>query len=138
MTYGGGQHYALIKDGRIVDGDGAFSPSSWTAKITSTARNAWRDLWFKVPGNKDWVPAEALRQRARAPCRMARRAAMRKHERDCVRICSESGLKIRQITYGKHMKLVCRQGTLVCPKTPSDHRWAKNLASIDRKIANQR
>lgn len=65
MIYRGQQHYAVVKDGHIVDDDGDFSPSSWTAKITSTARNAWRDLWFKVPGSKEWVPAEMLRQRAR-------------------------------------------------------------------------
>jgi hypothetical protein len=65
MLYQGEQHYASVKNGRIVDEDGEFSPSSWAAKITSTARNAWRDLWFKLPGSKDWVPAEMLRQRAR-------------------------------------------------------------------------
>jgi hypothetical protein len=65
MIYRGQQHYAVVKNGRIVDEDGEFSPSSWAAKITNTARNAWRDLWFKVPGAADWVPAEMLRQRAR-------------------------------------------------------------------------
>ena len=65
MLYRGQQHYAVVKNGHIVDEDGEFSPSSWTYKITRTARNAWRDLWFKVPGSKDWVPAEVLRQRAR-------------------------------------------------------------------------
>ena len=63
---------------------------------------------------------------------------MRKHERECLRICREAGLMVVQITYGKHMKLVCRQGTIVCPKTPSDHRWARNMASLARKVANQR
>ena len=65
MIYGGRHYYATIKNGRIVDEDREFSPSSWAAKITSTARNAWRDLWFKFPGSRDWVPAEMLRQRAR-------------------------------------------------------------------------
>jgi hypothetical protein len=63
---------------------------------------------------------------------------MRKHERECLRICREAGLTVLEIAYGKHMKLICRQGKLVCPKTPSDHRWAKNFASIARKVANQR
>lgn len=65
MIYGGRHYYATVKNGRIVDDQGEFSPSSWAAKITSTARNAWRDLWFKFPGSRDWLPAEMLRQRAR-------------------------------------------------------------------------
>lgn len=65
MIYGGRHYYATVKNGRIVDEDGEFSPSSWAAKVTSTARNAWRDLWFKFPGSGDWLPAELLRQRAR-------------------------------------------------------------------------
>lgn len=65
MLYKGAQHYAVVKNGYILDGDGEFSPSAWAAKVTSSARNAWRDLWFKEPGSKDWIPAEMLRQRAR-------------------------------------------------------------------------
>lgn len=63
---------------------------------------------------------------------------MRRHERDCGRICCAAGLTVLQITYGKHLKIVCRQGTIVCPTTPSDRRWAKNLRAMARRIANQR
>ena len=69
MIYAGKQFYGTVKNGRIVDDDGDFSPSSWTYKITRTARNAWRDLWFKFPGNADWVQADMLRQRARRTIR---------------------------------------------------------------------
>jgi hypothetical protein len=69
MIYAGKQFYGSVKNGHIVDDDGEFSPSSWTYKITHTARNAWRDLWFKFPGNPDWVQADMLRQRARRTMR---------------------------------------------------------------------
>lgn len=66
MLYGGTSHYATIHDGKIKDADGQFSPSEWARKVADdTSRNAWRDLWFKVPGKKEWVPAELIRQQAR-------------------------------------------------------------------------
>jgi hypothetical protein len=62
---------------------------------------------------------------------------MSKHERDCARICCAAGLTVLEIAYGRHLKIVCRQGTVICAKTPSDHRWAKNLQAVARRIANQ-
>ncbi len=62
MTYGNTQHYATVRNGFIVDDDGSFSPSEWARKVAgNTSRNAWRDLWFRTPLSKDWVPAQALR-----------------------------------------------------------------------------
>ena len=50
MPYGGKHHYAEIKNGRIVDESGSYSPSEWASKVAGgTSRNAWRDLWFKEP-----------------------------------------------------------------------------------------
>lgn len=63
MAYGGKHHYAKVKGGKIVDDDGAYSPSEWASKIAGgTSRNAWRDLWFKQP-LKQWTPAQRLRGR---------------------------------------------------------------------------
>lgn len=65
MTYNGEQHYAMVKGGRIVDDDGAFTPSEWASKVAAgTSRNAWRDLWFRVPLSKNWVSAQQLRLNA--------------------------------------------------------------------------
>lgn len=61
---------------------------------------------------------------------------MRKHERECIRLCRSAGLTVLQIAYGKHLKVVCRQGIIVCPSTPSDQRWMQNLKSVARRVAN--
>lgn len=67
MTYGGNQHYAKVRGGKIVDDDGAYSPSEWASKVAGgTSRNAWRDLWFKQPFASSWVPAQMLRDQAKA------------------------------------------------------------------------
>lgn len=64
---------------------------------------------------------------------------MTRHERECLRICAEAGLKSLQIRYGgKHLKIACSRGMIVCPSTPSDVRWQRNLRSIARRIANDR
>lgn len=66
MSYGGKHHYAKVNKGRITDADGSYSPSEWASKVAEgTSRNAWRDLWFKVPLSNTWVPAELLRQQAK-------------------------------------------------------------------------
>ena len=67
MSYDGQHHYGKVHDGKIKDDDGEFSPSEWASKVAGgTSRNAWRDLWFKFPGDANWVPATLLRERARA------------------------------------------------------------------------
>jgi hypothetical protein len=67
MPYGGQHHYAKIRGGHIVDDDGEkYSPSEWASKVAGgTSRNAWRDLWFREPLSKTWVPAQLLRDQAR-------------------------------------------------------------------------
>jgi hypothetical protein len=67
MAYGGTHHYATVKRGHIVeDGDNReYSPSEWASKVAGgTSRNAWRDLWFREPLSKIWVPAQLLREQA--------------------------------------------------------------------------
>lgn len=77
MSYGGAYHYAKVRDGKIVDDDGAFSPSQWAQKVAEgTSRNAWRDLWLKEAQNSEWVPAQLLREKAL----VARRALLSNSE----------------------------------------------------------
>lgn len=61
---------------------------------------------------------------------------MRKHERECIRLCRAAGLSVLRITYGKHLKIICQQGTIVCASTPSDVRWARNMQALARRVAN--
>lgn len=64
---------------------------------------------------------------------------MSKYERECLRICFKAGLRELHIRYGgKHLKIVSSKGLVVCPSTPSDHRWQQNLRSIARRISNDR
>jgi hypothetical protein len=66
MFYNGEQHYAAVKGGKIIDDEGKdFTPSEWASKVAGgTSRNAWRDLWFKEPLTRTWVPAQMLRDQA--------------------------------------------------------------------------
>ena len=66
MQYAGAYHTARVAKGKIIDSDGQFSPSEWASKVAAgTNRNAWRDLYFRLPGKADWVSATALREEAR-------------------------------------------------------------------------
>lgn len=66
MSYGGGDYYGKVAGGKIVDDSGAYSPSEWASKVAGgTSRNAWRDLWFREPYSKNWVPAQVLRAQAK-------------------------------------------------------------------------
>ena len=61
MNYSGKQHYAKIAFGKVIDEDGKHSPAQWANKIANgTQRNAWRDLWFKLPQKEVWSSAEEL------------------------------------------------------------------------------
>ncbi len=66
MAYGDTHHYAKVERGCIVDDGKEFSPSEWARKVAdNTSRNAWRDLWFREPLSKAWVPAQLLRDQAK-------------------------------------------------------------------------
>ena len=61
---------------------------------------------------------------------------MRKHIRDCIRLCESEGLtEITIVNGGKHLKLRSLQGSLVLSSTPSDRRWRDNFRSQVRKLA---
>lgn len=66
MQYGGTHHFATVKDGKIEDESGRYSPSQWAGKIANgTSRNAWRDIEFKEEGSTHWTLAEILRSKVR-------------------------------------------------------------------------
>jgi len=66
----------------------------------------------------------------------AQEAEMTKHRRECLAICRSAGLSIIGLEMGgRHMRVVCAQGSLSCPCTPSDRRWRKNFAAQARRLA---
>lgn len=70
MAYGDTHHYATVQRGRITYKGKDYSPSRWACVVAGeTSRNAWRDLWFKPPLSKTWLPAQLLRDQAREEAR---------------------------------------------------------------------
>lgn len=60
---------------------------------------------------------------------------MRKHYQDCISICEAAGLTVSELKRGKkHIKVICAEGFLVMPSTPSDRRWQKNASSVARRM----
>lgn len=61
---------------------------------------------------------------------------MHRHKRECVRICRAAGLHVLALRHaGKHLAIVCSEGLLSCPCTPSDQRWARNFSAHARRFA---
>lgn len=76
MFYKGVYSYVVVKGGQIVDDGKEYTASEWASKVAGgTTRNAWRDLWFKEPLSKVWVPAQMLRDQVREEHRRAGRSA---------------------------------------------------------------
>ena len=66
MHYKGSWYHACVKNGRIEDRDGRFSPAEWASKVADgTSRNAWLDLEFQAAHGGPWRRAEDLRSKAR-------------------------------------------------------------------------
>jgi len=60
---------------------------------------------------------------------------MRKHLKQCVSICQDAGLTVSEIRRGKkHLKVICAEGFVVMPSTPSDRRWQRNALSVARRM----
>ena len=67
MKYRGSTFEAISSDGAIKYEDTLYTPAQWANKIAdNTNRNAWKDIWFKLPGQRDFVLASQLREAARA------------------------------------------------------------------------
>ena len=61
MRYKGEYHYATVAGDEVLYDGRPVSPAALANTITQSSRNAWRDLWIKRPGDKEWVLAEDLR-----------------------------------------------------------------------------
>jgi hypothetical protein len=65
MVYRTKPHYAEIRHEKVIyEGEAALSPSELARKIArNTNRNAWRDLWVKLPNTATWVLSDTLRSK---------------------------------------------------------------------------
>lgn len=62
-----------------------------------------------------------------------------KHQRDCLALCAEVGLTVLGVEQrGRHWAVVCAEGRLFLPLTPSDHRWRRNARAQARRLADAR
>ena len=59
-----------------------------------------------------------------------------KHHRDCIAICKSAGLTPIETEFrGKHFAVICMEGPVFMPSTPSDRRWRHNAISFARRLA---
>jgi len=61
MNYKGRVYTAVVEGDAIIYEGKSYSPANLVNTITSTSRNAWRDLWIKKPGQTDWLLADNCR-----------------------------------------------------------------------------
>ena len=61
MQYKGSYFYAKIEGDELIFNGNPISPSTLANTITSSSRNAWRDLWIKRPTDTEWVLADDCR-----------------------------------------------------------------------------
>ena len=60
---------------------------------------------------------------------------MRKHYQECISICQHAGLTVSEVKRSKkHVKVICEEGFIVMPSTPSDRRWQRNASSVARRM----
>ncbi|MDW7747019.1 hypothetical protein [Halomonas sp.] len=63
MVYKGRTYHGVISHERVTDQDGSFTPAEWARKVANyTARNAWRDIWIRKPGQAEWILADKARK----------------------------------------------------------------------------
>ena len=57
MQYKGTNFYAKVEGEEVIYDGRSVSPASMINSISGTSRSAWRDMWFKRPDDKQWLPA---------------------------------------------------------------------------------
>ena len=67
MKYQGKNHIADVRHEKLFyKKTQCCSPSEFASLVANkTSRNAWRDIWIKRPGDKDWTFADNERRRGR-------------------------------------------------------------------------
>jgi hypothetical protein len=63
MSYLGQDFFAQVQGNAVVHRGQRMSPRQFTQAVAGDGRNAWRDLWVRLPGEKSWTRAMQLRRR---------------------------------------------------------------------------
>jgi hypothetical protein len=71
MHVGGQRFYAAVVGDQLMFEGHPVSPRQMTLAIAGEGRNAWRDLWICMPGEKNWTPAARLRRALEKSASMA-------------------------------------------------------------------
>lgn len=61
MTYAEGTYYARVEGDQLLFQGRPVSPRSFALHVAGGVRNAWRDLWIRFSGRRDWKRAQAVR-----------------------------------------------------------------------------
>ena len=63
ISYMGKDHFAEVRHEQIVYEGDRYTPSQFASKVANnTNRNAWRDIWIKLPNENRWQFANDLRR----------------------------------------------------------------------------
>ena len=58
------------------------------------------------------------------------------HHRDCIGICRTGGCHPIGLGHrGKHLAVICQEGVVIMPSSPSDNRWRHNALAFVRRLA---
>ncbi|MBY0242931.1 MAG: hypothetical protein K2X55_26845 [Burkholderiaceae bacterium] len=60
-SFGGQPYYAVVEGSEIKYGKFSLSPSAFANLQGSGNRNAWKAVWLRFPGFKDWIRADECR-----------------------------------------------------------------------------
>jgi hypothetical protein len=63
MTCGDLACFARVSGNAIFYEGKRVSPRQFTLAVAGEGRNAWRDVWVRLPGDRSWERAQALRRR---------------------------------------------------------------------------
>ncbi|WP_109477923.1 hypothetical protein [Paraburkholderia sp. C35] len=61
MQYKGQYYYAKVEGDQLIYEGAPTTPGSLANTIANSSRNAWRDLWLKLPSDPQWRLADDCR-----------------------------------------------------------------------------
>eukprot|EP01030_Chromulinospumella_sphaerica_P010598 gene10598-10408_t len=62
MSHKGQHYYAKVQGDHVIFRQQAVTPRAMVLAIAGDGRNAWRDLWLRLPQHGQWMNAARLRR----------------------------------------------------------------------------